>query len=505
MKRIIILAIVLFTAVTFNAEAKRHYNGVGGYFYTELSPYGSWIEVDHGVVVWRPTIIRVNWMPYQMGRWVWTYDGWYWDSYEPFGFITYHYGRWYYDDYYGWLWYPDYEWAPAWVEWRYDNDYIGWAPLHPYATFSISIGIFWSNTYYSPYHHYNYVTYNYFCDPYVYNYYVEPGYKYRIHSGTKYRHDYGYRNGRVQNRGIDVSYVSTRSGQKIKQRDIVRVSDSRELKRDSYGNRDEVRALDIKRDELVRNELGRMEIKKENRRTSLDVDKVQIGKRENISSNRNENKSTDRNVDIRKNDQSRNDIKTGVDKIFDKNRTDSNRKSDLNTNRTRENVEKRSNETVRTDKRVDTNQRKNDQNKKDIKTGVDKIFDKSRTDSNRNSDLSSNRTRENVEKRTNETVRTDKRIDTNQRKNENITRNEKKVVDQNRTRTNETRELNRQNQQQTKEVKRENTRVNTNEQVKRNEVKVEKRNDVQQRNNSDTNVKSDRTTEKNNSREKSRR
>jgi len=447
MKRIIILAVVLFAAVTFNAEAKRHYNGVGGYFYTELSPYGSWIEVDHGVVVWRPTIIRVNWMPYQMGRWVWTYDGWYWDSYEPFGFITYHYGRWYYDDYYGWLWYPDYEWAPAWVEWRYDNNYIGWAPLHPYATFSISIGIFWSNTYYSPYHHYNYVTYNYFCDPYVYNYYVEPGYKYRIHSGTKYRHDYGYRNGRVQNRGIDVSYVSTRSGQKIKQRDIVRVSDSRELKRDSYGNRDEVRALDIKRDELVRNELGRMEIKKENRRTSLDVDKVQIGKRENISSNRNENKSTDRNVDIRKNDQNRNDIKTGVDKIFDKNRTDS----------------------------------------------------------NRNSDLSSNRTRENVEKRTNETVKTDKRIDTNQRKNENITRNEKKVVDQNRTRTNETRELNRQNQQQTKEVKRENTRVNTNEQVKRNEVKVEKRNDVQQRNNSDTNVKSDRTTEKNNSREKSRR
>ncbi len=184
MKRIIIFAVVLFAALTFNTEAKGQFHGVGGYFYSELAPYGSWIEVDYGVVVWRPTIIRVDWLPYQMGRWVWTYDGWYWDSYEPFGFITYHYGRWYYDDYYGWLWYPDYEWAPAWVEWRYDNSYIGWAPLHPYAVFSVSVGIYFSNAYYTPYHHWHFVNYNYFCDPYVYNYFVEPGYRYRVHSGT---------------------------------------------------------------------------------------------------------------------------------------------------------------------------------------------------------------------------------------------------------------------------------------------------------------------------------
>ncbi len=60
-----------------------------------------------------------------------------------------------YDDYYGWLWYPDYEWAPAWVEWRYDNNYIGWAPLHPYAVFSVSVGIYFTNTYYTPYYHWN--------------------------------------------------------------------------------------------------------------------------------------------------------------------------------------------------------------------------------------------------------------------------------------------------------------------------------------------------------------
>ena len=345
MKWIIILAVVLFVAVTFNAEAKRHNHGVGGYFYTELAPYGSWIEVDYGVVVWRPTIIHTNWTPYNVGRWVWTYDGWYWDSYEPFGHVAYHYGRWYYDDYYGWLWYPDYEWAPAWVEWRYDNNYIGWAPLHPYATFSISIGIFWSNTYYSPYHHWNFVTYNNFCDPYVYNYYVEPGYKYRIHSGTKYRHDYGYRNGRVQNRGIDVNYISKRSGQEIRQRDLTRVRDSRDLNRDSFGDRDEIRTLELKRDELVKNDLGRMEIKRENRKSSLELDKVQIGRRENVTTEKRDDKSKDRNLEIRKNDQTKNDVKKGVDKIFEKNRTETKRNSDVNENRKNDNIETRKKET----------------------------------------------------------------------------------------------------------------------------------------------------------------
>ena len=51
MKRIIIIATVLFAAFTFNAKANRHFNGVGGFFYTELAPYGTWIEIDYGVVV----------------------------------------------------------------------------------------------------------------------------------------------------------------------------------------------------------------------------------------------------------------------------------------------------------------------------------------------------------------------------------------------------------------------------------------------------------------------
>ena len=447
MKRIIILAVVLFVAVTFNAEAKRHHHGVGGYFYTELAPYGSWIEVDYGVIVWRPTIIHTNWTPYNVGRWVWTYDGWYWDSYEPFGHVTYHYGRWYYDDYYGWLWYPDYEWAPAWVEWRYDNDYIGWAPLHPYAVFSVSIGIYFTNTYYTPYSYWNYVNYANFCDPYVYNYYVEPGYKYRIHNGTKYRHDYTYRNGRVQNRGIDVTYISSRSGQEIKQRDLTRVRDSKEWNRDSYGKKDEIRTLDLKRDELVKNDLGRMEIKRENRKTSLELDKVQIGRRENVTTEKREDNSRDRNLDVRKNEQTRRDVKTGVDKIFEQKQTETKRNSDVNVNRKNETIEKRNSETGKVSTKNENVRKSNDFSK----------------------------------------------------------RNENQVKDQRNLKTNESVQLNQKRQEQTTQVKRENTRVTHNDQIKKNEVKEQSRNNNQQNKTSETKVNTERTMEKDNSRERSRR
>lgn len=365
MKRIIIISAVLFAALTFNLEAKGHYNGVGGYFYTELAPYGNWIEIDYGVVVWRPTIICTNWMPYNMGRWIWTYDGWYWDSYEPFGYITYHYGRWFYDDYYGWLWYPDYEWAPAWVEWRYDNDYIGWAPLSPYAYFSISIGIQFTTVYLTPYYHWHFVSYNRFCDPYVYNYYVAPNYRYRIFTGTKYRTNYVYFNGRIQNRGIDVGYVRTRSGQEIKQRDLVRVRDARELNRETYGKRDEIRTLDLKREELVRNELNRMEIKRENRSTTLNLDKVEIGKRDFFTEDKVSDATLEKNVD-----QSNNVIRKDVEKVrIDNTRnTESNTQRKVNTNETTKRETPNQNRSVElnkksTDKQVKVENKTKDENK----------------------------------------------------------------------------------------------------------------------------------------------
>jgi hypothetical protein len=47
------------------------------------------------------------------------------------GWITYHYGRWYLDGDDGWVWISGDEWSPGWVDWRYGDQVIGWAPLAP--------------------------------------------------------------------------------------------------------------------------------------------------------------------------------------------------------------------------------------------------------------------------------------------------------------------------------------------------------------------------------------
>src|SRR4029450_3616844 len=47
------------------------------------------------------------------------------------GWVVYHYGRWAFEPGIGWFWVPGDEWAPAWVNWRYGDEYVGWAPLPP--------------------------------------------------------------------------------------------------------------------------------------------------------------------------------------------------------------------------------------------------------------------------------------------------------------------------------------------------------------------------------------
>ena len=45
---------------------------------------------------------------------------------------TSHYGRWAYSQPYSrWVWLPDTNWGPSWVEWRQSGDDFGWAPLGP--------------------------------------------------------------------------------------------------------------------------------------------------------------------------------------------------------------------------------------------------------------------------------------------------------------------------------------------------------------------------------------
>jgi len=115
-----------------------------GVFHESLSPYGDWVYVNHFGRVWRPyrAIVGVDFRPYLSGgHWVYTDYGWSFESDYDWGWAPFHYGRWFMDPYYGWVWLPDTVWAPAWVDWRFGGGYVGWAPLAPVG-FSASFGYY---------------------------------------------------------------------------------------------------------------------------------------------------------------------------------------------------------------------------------------------------------------------------------------------------------------------------------------------------------------------------
>ena len=138
-----------------NSYVQTESDAAGNYdvFYDRLAPEGRWFYDDDYGYVWQPNVAEstTDWRPYADGHWVWTDRGWFWDSNEDFGWATYHYGRWVQVAGAGWIWVPGDQWAPAWVSWRQtdDDDYVGWAPLPPEASFSVSVGFHpWCDSYY---------------------------------------------------------------------------------------------------------------------------------------------------------------------------------------------------------------------------------------------------------------------------------------------------------------------------------------------------------------------
>ncbi|MEG8945472.1 DUF6600 domain-containing protein [Rosettibacter firmus] len=218
-RKIVYLLFLISLITTINAKQpfREHTYKI---FYAPLKPYGEWIEIERDVIVWRPIRIQIGWKPYLIGRWCWTKYGWYWDSFEPFGWAVYHYGRWYYDDYYGWIWIPDDEWGPAWVEWRYDDFYIGWAPLPPYAHFRIDIGIHFTINWHSHYHYWNFVRYEHFHNHSIHHYVISSNVIPKIFNRTKYRSDYYYRDGRIINEGIEPRQIEKRINKRIREYEI---------------------------------------------------------------------------------------------------------------------------------------------------------------------------------------------------------------------------------------------------------------------------------------------
>jgi hypothetical protein len=114
-----------------------------GYFYNDLSPYGTWVSLEGYGWCWQPRTVVVShgWRPYcDGGHWVYTDAGWFWQSDYSWGWAPFHYGRWYQHPRCGWVWTPDRVWGPAWVTWRASGDVCGWAPLPPRAEFDMRLG-----------------------------------------------------------------------------------------------------------------------------------------------------------------------------------------------------------------------------------------------------------------------------------------------------------------------------------------------------------------------------
>ena len=123
---LIVPVILLFLSSCYTNQYVSNQNSPRGTF-GQLDEYGQWINVQDLGTVWQPNV-SADWQPFYDGHWVWTSYGWMWDSYEPFGWVVYHYGYWDNDPQFGWIWIPTYQWTPANVNWYNQNGYIGWSP-----------------------------------------------------------------------------------------------------------------------------------------------------------------------------------------------------------------------------------------------------------------------------------------------------------------------------------------------------------------------------------------
>jgi hypothetical protein len=259
-----------------------------GFFYSSLSPHGEWIEVESGFRVWRPFNIPHQWRPYLIGRWVWTDDyGWYWMSDEPFGWITYHYGRWYFDDYYGWIWMPDDIWGPAWVEWRYDNDYIGWAPLPPYAMFQMTVGIHFTTHWSAPEHYWNFIRYHRFGSVLHYRDTAPIEHTRRLIRTSRSGPYQAIDHDRIINRGVDRSMIERRGNVRISRVDVQENherSGERMIQSDKDRRIERIEVYRPSRDEMQRNP-ERIEARRGDHALSIDMNKIERNRRDQVKPN----------------------------------------------------------------------------------------------------------------------------------------------------------------------------------------------------------------------------
>ena len=167
-----------------------------------MDPYG---------YVWVPRHMGYRWRPYSDGRWAWTDYGWTWMDNSEWGWIPFHYGRWNMDNDIGWYWVPGTTWGPAWVTWRSNDMYMGWAPLPPgvdlragmdFASLRIDVpGSFWI-----------FIGGSHFLDPDVHSYVLPYERNVTIVNNTTVYNNFDFRGDRFVNDGVEMAHIRSRVG-----------------------------------------------------------------------------------------------------------------------------------------------------------------------------------------------------------------------------------------------------------------------------------------------------
>jgi hypothetical protein len=196
-------------------------------FYSELSPYGQWVIVGGYGRCWRPAGVAVTWRPYTVGHWVYADCGWTWISEEPFGYATCHYGRWFLDARYGWIWVPGSVWAPAWVAWRSGGGYIGWAPLGP----SVGVEVTEYYTRSIPAAQFCFVREREIVEPHIHQHMLDVRQNVTVISVTTNTTRITVVNNRVVNRSMAVEQVERATGRRIERVKIREVASVEEARR----------------------------------------------------------------------------------------------------------------------------------------------------------------------------------------------------------------------------------------------------------------------------------
>ena len=206
------------------------------YFYSDLAPYGTWLQVDGIGWCWQPRCVVVNrsWQPYSdYGHWAYTDCGWYWQSSYSWGWAPFHYGRWQMARC-GWVWMPDRVWGPAWVSWRVAGDHCGWAPLPPFTTVDVHGGWLYRGAHVSvnfdfglPAAHFTFVAFHDFGRHDVWHHRMPHNEVTRIYNRTTIVNNYTVVNNKVVNRGVAFDRVSAQSAVKIQRASIQDVPSDR--------------------------------------------------------------------------------------------------------------------------------------------------------------------------------------------------------------------------------------------------------------------------------------